>query len=77
MTHYCQLKEYKIISYPEYETSIAELMAGLLGIQAKQTQEAILINKIGYDNYELLQRINYLNQASGVQAIMPYQIIIK
>ncbi len=72
-----ELKEYKIISYPEYETSIAELMAGLLGIQAKQTQEAILINKIGYDNYELLQRINYLNQASGVQAIMPYQIIIK
>ena len=72
-----ELKDYKIISYPEYETSIAELMAGLLGIQAKQTQEAVLVEKIGYENYELLQRINYLNQASGVQAIMPYQIILK
>ena len=72
-----ELKEYKVISFPEYEISMSELMAGLLGLQAKMTQENLIVEKIGYENYEMLQRMNYLNQAKGIQAIMPYEIKIK
>lgn len=71
------LEDYRIISYPEYKIKFSELMAGLLGIKMQQTQENMIVNKIGYDNYQLLQNINYLNQSQGVQAIMPYQIRIK
>lgn len=72
-----ELKDYRIQSYPEYEISLAELFASLLGAQTRQSQESVIIDKIGYENYQILERINYLKQESGIQAILPYQIIIE
>mgnify|MGYP001013372702 CR=1 FL=1 len=34
-------------------------------------------NEIGTENYELLQRMNYLKQSKGVQAMMPYHLNVE
>lgn len=69
-----ELKKYKVLSFPEYKISFNDLLADLLGVQMNANQKAMLIEQIGKENYDMLQRINYLNQAKGVQAIMPYQL---
>ena len=71
-----ELSKYKILSFPEYKISLSDLVADLLGVQMKANQKAMMIEQIGKENYDMLQRINYLEQAKGVQAIMPYQLNI-
>ncbi len=71
-----ELSEYKVLSYPEYKISLNDMIAELLGMQMQANHKAMMIEQIGKENYEMLQRINYLEQAKGVQAIMPYQLNI-
>lgn len=71
-----ELSEYKVLSYPEYKISLNDMIAELLGMQMQANHKAMMIEQIGKENYEMLQRINYLKQAKGVQAIMPYQLNI-
>lgn len=71
-----ELDKYKVLAFPEYEISFSELIADLLGVQMKVNHKAMMIEQIGKDNYEMLERMNYLNQAQGIQAIMPYQLNI-
>ena len=71
-----ELDEYKVLSYPEYKISLNDMIAELLGMQMQANHKAMMIEQIGKENYEMLQRINYLEQAKGVQAIMPYQLNI-
>ena len=71
-----ELDKYKVLAFPEYEISFSELIADLLGVQMKVNHKAMMIEQIGKENYEMLERMNYLNQAQGIQAIMPYQLNI-
>lgn len=71
------LKDYKILYYPEYEIDLRDMFRGILGMSVKETQEKVLIESIGKENYDLFQRINYMKQTDGIQAMMPYQINIK
>lgn len=64
--------DYKVSLYPEYEIDFKDLFRGYLGVSIKETKELAIIEEIGQENYELLKRINYLKQASGVQAMLPY-----
>lgn len=71
-----ELSKYKVLSFPEYKISFSDLIADLLGVKMKANHKAMMIEQIGKENYEMLERINYLEQAKGVQAIMPYQLNI-
>lgn len=66
------VSDYKVSLYPEYEIDFKDLFRGYLGVSIKETKELAIIEEIGQENYELLKRINYLKQASGVQAMLPY-----
>ncbi len=68
---------YKTVSYPEYEIDFSELLSGYFRLQTKATQEAAIIEKIGKENYEILERVNYLKQTSSIQALMPFEIKVK
>lgn len=69
--------DYKISLYPEYEVELADLFRKFLGMSVSSVKEDAIKSEIGTENYELLQRINYLKQSKGVQAMMPYHLNIK
>lgn len=72
-----EISDYRVTLYPEYEMDFKDLLRKMLGFSVKQAQENTIIEQIGKENYELLKQINYLQQSSGVQALLPYQMIIK
>lgn len=69
--------DYRISLYPEYKTELGELFRKLLGVSMQSAQQDAIKNEIGVENYELLQRMNYLKQTKGVQAMLPYQMNIR
>lgn len=69
--------DYRISLYPEYKTELGELFRKLLGVSMQSAQQDAIKNEIGVENYELLQRMNYLKQSKGVQAMLPYQMNIR
>jgi len=69
--------DYKVSLYPEYEVELADLFRKFLGMSVSSVKEDALKSEIGAENYELLQRMNYLKQTKGVQAMMPYHLNIK
>lgn len=69
--------DYRISLYPEYKTELGELFRKLLGVSMQSAQQDAIKNEIGVENYELLQRMNYLKQSKGVQALLPYHLNIK
>ena len=69
--------DYKVSLYPEYEIEFADLFRKFLGMSVSNAKEEAIKNEIGIENYELLQRMNYLKQSKGVQAMMPYHLNIK
>lgn len=66
------ISDYNVSLYPEYETNFRDLLRGFVGVSMQETKEQTIISEIGQENYEILKRINYLKQASGVQAMLPY-----
>ncbi len=69
--------DYKVSLYPEYEVELADLFRKFLGMSVSSVKEDAIKSEIGIENYELLQRMNYLKQSKGVQAMMPYHLNIK
>lgn len=69
--------DYKVKLYPEYEIELADLFRKFLGMSVSTAGQDAIKKEIGIENYELLQRMNYLKQSQGVQAMMPYHLNIK
>ncbi|KAA5535996.1 signal peptide peptidase SppA [Paenimyroides baculatum] len=69
--------DYKVSLYPEYEVELADLFRKFLGMSVSSVKEDAIKSEIGTENYELLQRMNYLKQSKGIQAMMPYHLNIK
>ncbi|HLW63007.1 MAG TPA: signal peptide peptidase SppA [Flavobacterium sp.] len=69
--------DYKLSLYPQYEIKFEDLIRKFLGVSVSSIKEEAIKEEIGVENYKLLQRMNYLKQAEGVQAILPYHLDIK
>jgi len=69
--------DYKVWLYSVYEVELADLFRKFLGMSVSSVKEDAIKSEIGTENYELLQRMNYLKQSKGVQAMMPYHLNIK
>lgn len=67
-----KLDSYEVSLYPEYEIDFRNLLKSYIGVSIQETKQNAIIEEIGLENYEILKRINYLKQASGVQALLPY-----
>jgi len=72
-----EIEDYKVVSYPEYELKFNDLLRNFLGASIMQTQDELLKEKIGQENFELMERLNYFNSLKGAQAIMPFEIKIQ
>lgn len=75
--HNVEIDNYKVVSYPEYELKFDDLLRMYLGNSLIKTQDELLKEKIGEENFEMIEKLNYLNNMKGAQAIMPFEIIIK
>src|SRR5690606_42093342 len=72
-----EISDYRVTLYPEYEMKFKDLLRKMLCFSVKHAQQNTIIEQIGKENYEILKQINYLQQSSGVRALLPYQMIIK
>lgn len=72
-----EIDSYKVVNYPEYEVKFEDMLRGFFGASILKTQDELLKEKIGAENFELIERLNYFNQAKGVQALMPFEITIQ
>lgn len=72
-----EIDEYKVVSYPEYELKLNDLLRNFLGASIMQTQDELLKEKIGQENFEMMERLNYFQSLKGAQAIMPFEIKIQ
>ncbi|MEZ4853577.1 signal peptide peptidase SppA [Flavobacterium sp.] len=68
---------YRIENYPEYEKDFNDLLAQFTGFAMFKSEEMLLKEQLGEENYQVLQQIKKANKLKGVQAIMPYTIKIK
>ena len=71
-----KLKKFKIRDYPEYEKDFSDLL-GSLGIPFVATKESLIKNEIGDENYRLIEKLKTISAKKGIQAVMPFEIIIR
>ena len=69
-----KLKKYSTVDFPEYEKSFKELFKNLGLIQSK---ESFIKEEIGEENYKIMNQIKTMQSRKGVQALMPFEIIIQ
>lgn len=70
-------EDYKVSLYPEYKMEFGDLIRKFFGMSIGSVKENSIKEEIGVENYELIQRLNYLKKTEGVQAMMPYYLNIK
>ncbi|WP_338378436.1 signal peptide peptidase SppA [uncultured Flavobacterium sp.] len=72
-----KVKDFRTENYPEYETNIEDLLAGMTGISIFKTKEDLLKEQLGIEGYLLLEKIKRAQNFKGIQAMMPYELDIK
>ena len=69
-----KIKEYRTVNFPEFDKKFAEMFAGLPFASSKA---ALIEEEIGTENYKIWQRLKEISTRSGIQTVMPYELIIK
>ncbi|RAV27921.1 signal peptide peptidase SppA [Sinomicrobium soli] len=67
---------YVTVDYPVYSTSIQDVMDKFIGVSVTKGREQILREEIGEEGYRVLQAIRVLAQQKGVQARLPYELVV-
>lgn len=74
-----KLKDYVTVDYPEYEKDLEALFGDsgfLASLNIFKSTESILREELGEENYQMIQNVKNLNAKKGIQASMPFEIII-
>lgn len=72
-----QIESYKTVNFPVFKKTTEEFFNDLNPFMTAKAKESMIKQEIGEENYQILQRIKNLQSKSGVQAMMPYEIIIR
>ncbi len=72
-----EIKDYNLESFPVFKKTIEEYFTENSPFPFAKTKEALLKEELGEENYQIIQQIRSMNSRKGVQAIMPYEIIIR
>ncbi|MEW5674866.1 signal peptide peptidase SppA [Flavobacterium enshiense] len=72
-----KIKEYRTENYPEYEKTFEELLSGFMGVSMFQSKESLIKERIGEENYQVLEQIRTVNQRRGNQVVMPFALSIR
>ena len=67
---------YRTENYPEYEKNFEDLLANFTGIAMFKTKEQLLKEQLGEEGFQMLEQIKLVKSRKGIQAIMPYEIVI-
>ena len=67
---------YRTENYPEYEKNFEDLLANFTGIAMFKTKEQLLKEQLGEEGFQMLEQIKRIKSRKGIQAIMPYEIVI-
>lgn len=68
-----KIKTYKTQNFPEFEKNINDILENLPFAKSK---ENFLKEELGEDNFRILNQIKKIQSQKGVQAMMPFEIII-
>jgi protease-4 len=69
-----KIKEYRTINFPEFDKTLQDMFAEMSFIS---TKEELIIEEIGAENYKIWQRMKELSNRTGIQTVLPYELIIK
>ncbi|MGS2762221.1 signal peptide peptidase SppA [Sinomicrobium sp. M5D2P9] len=69
-------KEYTVQDFPVYTTNIQDIMDKFIGVSIGRSKEEILKEEIGEQAYQILQKIKVLSGQKGVQARLPFELIM-
>ncbi|MHC5308792.1 signal peptide peptidase SppA [Myroides sp. LJL116] len=72
-----EIQDYRVVEYPEYELNFEDLLNNYFGSSIFKSQDQLILEKIGEQNYQLLQRLNYFSNLQGNQTILPYELNIQ
>ncbi|MHC5354054.1 signal peptide peptidase SppA [Myroides sp. LJL115] len=72
-----EVQDYRVVEYPEYELNFEDLLNNYFGSSIFKSQDQLILEKIGEQNYQLLQRLNYFSNLQGNQTILPYELNIQ
>jgi protease-4 len=71
------VEDYGVRSFPVFERTLEDFFLENSPFFMNQTKEQLIKEQIGEENYYILEKIKNVNSRKGIQAIMPYEIIIK
>lgn len=69
-----KIKEYRTVNFPEFDKKFADLFAGMPFASSKA---ALIEEEMGAENYKIWQRLKEISARSGIQTVLPYELIIK
>ena len=67
---------YRTENFPEYEKSFEDILANFTGMAMFKTKEQLLKEQLGEEGFQMLEQIKRVKSRKGIQAMMPYEIII-
>jgi len=68
-----KIDDYRVVNFPEYDKKFGE-MFGMLPFA--KSRESLIKEEIGEENYRVIEQIRRLNSQKGIQALLPYELII-
>lgn len=71
-----KIKKFSTENYPEYNKDFKDLLSKM-GLPFLQSNEEMIKEEIGEENYKILERIRKVQSRKGIQAVMPYLINIE
>lgn len=69
-----KIKSYKTQNFPEFEKDINDILQHLPFAKSK---EAFLKEEFGEETYRMMEQVKRMQSQNGVQAVMPFEIIIQ
>ena len=70
-------EKYNLQSFPVFEKTLEEYFSESSPFPLMKTRESLIKEEIGEENYRIIEQIRNMNSRKGVQAMMPYEIIIR
>ena len=69
-----KIKSYKTQNFPEFEKDINDILENL---PFAKTKESFIKEEFGEETFRIMEQIKRMQSQKGVQAIMPFEIIIR
>lgn len=70
-------EKYNLQSFPVFKKTLQEFFNESSPFPLMKTRESLIKQEIGEENYQIIEQIRNMNSRKGVQAMMPYEIIIR